>query len=177
MSSVADLDARPLTTPFGERTGLLVVRLMEINNISLFRLSKGRVGGTIFGAPVILLTTSGRTTGTRHTKPLLALEDAGRWVVAGSRGGTTRNPDWYENLVAFEAEGQQGAGGDGPELAPPEVEAAGGRRLTVRSEVLEDAEREQWWSRLVEVYPKFDTYQRRAPHRTIPVVGLSPVSH
>jgi deazaflavin-dependent oxidoreductase (nitroreductase family) len=96
-----DLDGRPAPTPFSERTGLLAVRFMEATNISLFRLSKGKVGGTIFGAPVVLLTTSGRTTGIRRTKPLLALEDGISWIVVGSRGGTSSNPDWYENLVAY----------------------------------------------------------------------------
>jgi F420H(2)-dependent quinone reductase len=169
---VADLDARPPTTPFGERTALLLVRVMESNNVTLFRLSKGRVGGTIFGAPVVLLTTSGRRTGVRRTKPLLALPDGRSWIVIASRGGTVRNPDWYENLVAYER--RRETPGAGPDLAAPVVEAAGSEPVAVRTEVLGGEERERWWQRLVDVYPKFTGYQRRALHRTIPVVRLTP---
>jgi deazaflavin-dependent oxidoreductase (nitroreductase family) len=165
---VVDLDARPAPTPFSERTGLLGVRVMEATNICLFRLSKGRVGGTIFGAPVVLLTTSGRTTGIRRTKPLLALQDGDAWIVAGSRGGTSKNPDWYENLVAFHQRA---------DLAAPVVECAGDHRVAVRSTVLRGRERDEWWSRLVAVYPKFDAYQQRAPHREIPIVRLTPTTH
>jgi deazaflavin-dependent oxidoreductase (nitroreductase family) len=171
---MVDLDARPAPTPFSERTGLLGVRVMEATNICLFRLSKGRVGGTIFGAPVVLLTTSGRKTGVRRTKPLLALENGDSWIVAGSRGGTTHNPDWYENLLAFE---RRGPVSTAPELAAPEVEYAGDHRVRVTSKVLNGRDREQWWSRLVSAYPKFAAYQQRAPHRKIPVVRLTPTTH
>jgi deazaflavin-dependent oxidoreductase (nitroreductase family) len=168
---VVDLDARPVPTAFSERTGLLGVRVMEATNICLFRLSKGRVGGTIFGSPVVLLTTSGRKTGVRRTKPLLALEDGPSWIVAGSRGGTTHNPDWYENLLAVE---RRTRAADGSELAAPQVEYAGNRRVTVTSKVLIGRDRARWWNSLVSVYPKFDAYQVRAPHREIPVVRLTP---
>jgi deazaflavin-dependent oxidoreductase (nitroreductase family) len=168
---VVDLDARPAPTAFSERTGLLGMRVMEAANISVFRLSKGRVGGTIFGAPVVLLTTSGRTSGRRRTKPLLSLEDGTSWIVAGSRGGTTRNPDWYENLLAFiRSTTTAGAA----KLTPPEVEAAAGHRVAVKPRVLHGPERELWWSELVGVYPKFEAYQQRVPHREIPVVRLTP---
>jgi hypothetical protein len=176
---VVDIDGRPAPTPFSERTGLLMVRFMEATNISLFRLSKGRVGGTIFGAPVILLTTSGRRTGQRHTKPLLALVDNGSWIVVGSRGGTTHNPDWYENLLAYEKSQERGGAPsrNSPVLTAPEVEFVGDQRVTVRSKVLEGEERAHWWARLVQVYPRFEAYQARAPHRQIPVLRLTPSGH
>jgi deazaflavin-dependent oxidoreductase (nitroreductase family) len=150
---------------------LLAVRSMEAAHLSIFRLSKGRAGGTIFGAPVILLTTAGRVTGERHTKPLLALDDAGSWVVVGSRGGTSDHPDWFKNLVAYQ---RSGATDRTPQLTAPEVEHAHGT-TTVRFEVLRDVERESWWARLTEIYPKFDAYQERATARTIPVVRLTPL--
>lgn len=152
---------------------------MEATNISLFRLSKGRVGGTIFGTPVILLTTSGGKTGARHTTPLLALEDGISWIVVGSRGGTSNNPDWYENLLSYQ-HSQQADGAlaaNAPVLIAPEVEYTGDRRVAVRSEVVTEAERTKWWARMVEVYPRFDAYRTRAPHREIPVLRLTPLGH
>ena len=169
---MVDLDARPAPTPFSEKVGLSAVRYMEAINLSLFRLSKGKVGGTIFGVPVILLTASGRTTGARYTKPLLALEDGESWIVAGSRGGTRNHPDWFENLMAF-AQHEAGSAA----LAPPEVEAAGREPVPVRAEVLEGAVRDEWWARLVDVYSRFASYQARSPAREIPVVRLTPATH
>lgn len=176
MTPVVDLDSRPAPTAFSERSGLLGVRVMENINISLFRLSKGRVGGSIWGSPVILLTVSGRRTGVRHTKPLLALPDDGSWIVAGSRGGTTHHPDWLLNLVAYEAQVRDGVvpTRDGRPLAAPVVEWPGAHRAPVRTTVLEGDERARWWRELVRVYAKFDSYQQRAPHREIPVARLTP---
>ena len=151
---MVDLNSRPDTTAFTERTGLLGVRVMESINIGLFRLSKGQVGATIFGAPVILLTTSGRKTGNRHTKPLLALPDGTSWIIVGSRGGTSRHPDWFHNLEAHRTSPGR--------LAAPVVESSGQPNTTVRSEILTGAEREQWWERLAALYPKFNSYQDRA---------------
>ncbi len=155
---------------------------MESVNLCLFRLSKGRTGGTIFGVPVILLTTSGRRTGARHTKPLLALEDDGSWIVVASRGGTQHDPDWYRNLEAYAAQVDSGGPEAGAvELAPPEVEPAGAAPVAVTAERLQGAERREWWDRLLEVYPRFAAYQaadathdpRAAAHAHDALINLS----
>lgn len=173
---MVDLSSRPPSTPFSERCGLLGVRSMEAINIFLFSLSHGRVGGSIWGSPVVLLTASGRRTGKRFTKPLLALEDGPSWILVGSRGGTTSHPDWYRNLLAYERQEREGTvdTADGQPLAPPVVQWAGGQSAPVRTEVLDGAERDRWWAELVRVYPKFGAYQDRAEHREIPVLRITP---
>jgi deazaflavin-dependent oxidoreductase (nitroreductase family) len=124
------------------------------------------VGGEIFGQPVILLTTTGRTSGIRRTKPLLAMRDGAAWIVVGSRGGTREHPQWYRNLVAYR---------DDPDrLVPPTVEAADNVTTSVESEDLTGADLAEWWTRLVAVYPKFQAYQDRTRGRTIPVIRLTP---
>lgn len=163
---MVDLGSRPAPTPFSEHTGLLGVRVMESINISLFRLSKGHVGGEIFGEPVILLTTTGRTSGIRRTKPLLALCDGAAWIVVGSRGGTREHPHWYLNLLAYRDEPDR--------LAAPTVEAADNVTTAVGLEVLSGEDHQQWWKKLVAVYPKFQAYQDRTANRTIPVIRLTP---
>ncbi len=163
---MVDLGSRPPPTPFSEHTGLLGVRVMESINIGLFRLSKGHVGGEIFGEPVILLTTTGRTSGIRRTKPLLSLRDGVAWIIVGSRGGTREHPQWYRNLVAYRNEPDR--------LLPPTVEAADDETTEVESTDLTGDDYDHWWRRLVEVYPKFQAYQDRTPSRTIPVVRLTP---
>ena len=163
-----DLHARPPQTPFTERLALGSVRYLEAVSMGWYRAAGRGVGGSIYGAPVLLLTASGRVSGRRRTKPLLSLEDDDGWVVVGSRGGMAGHPEWYLNLLAYEADP------DAPHLDPPEVEVAGRPPVSVRATVIEGDERARWWERLVSVYPRFAAYQERATERVIPIVRLSP---
>ena len=64
-----------------------------------YLVSDGRVGASTPMGPVLLLTTIGRRTGRRRTKPLLFLRDgSSSYVVVASNGGRDRNPDWWWNL-------------------------------------------------------------------------------
>lgn len=140
----------------------------ELVNIGAYRLSGGSFGSSIGGAPVLLLTVSGRRTGIRRTKPLLALPDGDGWIVVASRAGTAEHPQWYENLMAYEADPSRA------DLEVPVAEAEGRPPAPVRAEVLEGDERARWWAALNEVYPSFDAYQGRTARR-IPVLRLHPV--
>ena len=60
------------------------------------------------------------------------------------------HPEWYLNLLAYEAEPEA------PHLEPPEVEVAGRPPVTVRTTVVDGDDRERWWKRLVSVYPRFE---------------------
>lgn len=173
---MVDLTSRPPTTPFTERIGLICVRYMEAINTSLYRLSDGRIGSTIWGQPVILLTASGRTTGIRRTKPLLGLPDGANWIVVASRGGTSGHPEWFLNLMAYEERVALGTVNDPPALAPPTVEV-GDQVNPVRATVVEDPDRAEWWAHLIAVYPRFESYQARSPQRRIEVVRLTPATH
>ncbi len=113
------------------------MRMLEATNVSVFRWSKGRVGGSFGGAPVILLTTSGHRTGARQTRPLLALDDDGTWIVVGPQVGTVddprlvREPARVRALPALRA----AAAANAPVLIAPEVEYWGDRRVAVRADV------------------------------------------
>jgi deazaflavin-dependent oxidoreductase (nitroreductase family) len=170
---MVDLTTRPEPTPFSERIGLICVRYMEAINTSLYRLSDGRIGSTIWGQPVILLTASGRTTGIRRTKPLLALPDGPNWIVVASRGGTSGHPEWFLNLMAYEERVALGTENEPPALAPPTIEV-GDQVMPVRAAVLEDPDRATWWAHLIAVYPRFESYQARSPQRRIEVLRLTP---
>src|SRR5436190_23035525 len=92
--------ARPMT-PFQERLGRVTVQYMTGLNNTVFRLSGGRVAGRVpSGAPICLLTTVGRKTGRVRTVPLLYLADGDDLVVVASRGGMTKHPAWYLNVLA-----------------------------------------------------------------------------
>ncbi|MBA2447345.1 MAG: nitroreductase family deazaflavin-dependent oxidoreductase [Chloroflexi bacterium] len=68
--------------------------------IEEFRRNGGRVGGLYEGASLLLLTTTGRRSGKRHTTPLAYQTDDDRLIVIAANVGATRWPDWYHNLVA-----------------------------------------------------------------------------
>src|SRR5207237_8767129 len=67
----------------------------------------GVVGSDASGAPILVVTTTGRKSGAKRSTPLIFGEDRGRYVVVASLGGHAKNPQWYLNLLADpDAEGQ-----------------------------------------------------------------------
>jgi deazaflavin-dependent oxidoreductase (nitroreductase family) len=113
-------------------------------------------GGPPDGRPLLLLTTTGRRTGRRHTTPVMRLVVDGRDAVVASNNGAPRHPDWFHNLVAD------------PDVT---VEVAG-ETYPARAVVPEGAERDRIWAQIVAAHPFFAEHQSRANPRTIPVVVL-----
>jgi deazaflavin-dependent oxidoreductase (nitroreductase family) len=123
----------------------------------VYRVTGGRLGGRMVGAPVLLLTTTGRKTGKQRTSPLLYLEDGEDLVIVASNGGAPRHPTWWLNL-----------------RADPEASVEiGNRKLRVRAEEASPEEKERLWTRLVAMYGPYESYRRRTD-RDIPVVILRP---
>jgi deazaflavin-dependent oxidoreductase (nitroreductase family) len=134
----------------------LIIKVFSALNRTVYRASGGRIGGRLRGAPILLLTTTGRVSGKRRTKPLLYLVDGADLVVAASYGGLPRHPAWYLNLVAN-----------------PDVEVEIGRkRRRLRARTATPEERVRLWPRLVELFASYEAYQRKTT-REIPVVVLS----
>lgn len=76
--------------------------MREINNgvIAEFRANNGKLSGPMEGAPILLLTTTGRSSGHAHTTPVGFIDADGRIVAAAANGGSDDHPDWYRNLEA-----------------------------------------------------------------------------
>lgn len=107
------------------------------------------------GAPILILTTTGRRTGQERLRPLIFGEEDGRYVVVASQGGAPRHPHWYLNLSA-----------------DPNVRVQiKGDRFPARARTAVGEERDRLWRRMAEIWPPYDDYQRRTD-RTIPVVVL-----
>jgi F420H(2)-dependent quinone reductase len=127
---------------------------------AMVSMSGGRVGTKFRGQPLILLTTTGRRTGTPRTWPLVGLpidrQDRTRgWVVAASYGAHDANPAWYLNLQAH----------------PEATVRDGTQEARVRARDATPAERGEHWPRFVDVLDTYAQYQD-ATDRTIPVVIL-----
>ena len=106
-----------------------------------------------------MLTTTGAKSGRRHTLPLVALPEDDRIMVIASNYGQQRNPSWYYNLRAH----------------PAATIVFEGDELQVTARELEGEERERLYARGIEIYPGWEQYRKRASHRQIPVIELTPV--
>ena len=123
--------------------------------IEEFRANGGRVGGVWEGRPLLLLTTTGAKSGSKHTTPLMHHREGARAFVFASRGGAPTSPDWFHNLVANPA-------------VTVELEAD---RFHARAAVLEGAERDRVYAIQATNFPQFAEYQAKTA-RKIPVVEL-----
>lgn len=123
--------------------------------IEEFRANKGNVGGQFAGAPMVLITTTGRKSGLKRVNPMMYLELDGRRFVFASKAGHHEHPDWYTNLVAN-----------------PQVTVEIGEETYDATAVpLADPERGEIYAVQAERYPGFAEYQEKTD-RVIPVVEL-----
>jgi F420H(2)-dependent quinone reductase len=121
----------------------------------LYRRSGGKIGGTMFGAPVLLLTTTGRKSGRVWTVPVMYQPDGGRWVVVASNGGKPRHPAWWLNLRAH----------------PDASIQIGREKHLVSATAAMGEERQRLWRLMAGMYKGYYEYAKKTT-RTIPVVVL-----
>jgi deazaflavin-dependent oxidoreductase (nitroreductase family) len=154
-SSEADKE-RPWTET-EERLGAIGIRVMSALNTWVYRFSDGKYGSEFpSGAPILLLTTTGRKSGEPRTAPLLYLRDGEDYIIVASKGGMSRHPQWYLNLQA-----------------QPRCEVQVGKEtFRVTAAAVDEEEKKELWPRLVAMYPDYDVYQKRTA-RQIPVVRLT----
>jgi deazaflavin-dependent oxidoreductase (nitroreductase family) len=132
---------------------------MDIQAINHRVIAQFRAGGEIEGMHrdrIVLLTTTGARTGTRHTTPMMFHRDGDRLLVIASNRGAPKDPDWYRNLLAN---------------SQVTVEV-GNERYEAVATALEGDERDRLWTMLKTTYPFFADHEAIAG-RTIPVVALS----
>ena len=107
--------------------------------------------------PVCYLTTRGRRSGLERTSPLLYLDDGDAVVVAESNWGQRSRPEWALNLDA-----------------EPQAELTiSGETRPVRARGASFDEEARYWPLLLEIWPGWDGYRRRAG-RSIGLYVLEP---
>jgi deazaflavin-dependent oxidoreductase (nitroreductase family) len=129
------------------RLGSLVVRGLTPLDRRLLQRTAGRYTalGPI-GAPVILLTTTGRMSGQPRTTPLLYVYGGEVLYVIGSNFGQSHHPAWTANLLAD----------------PHAVVTIAGERIPVRAELLADPGRKaEIFGRFVETAEAYAAYRNR----------------
>lgn len=131
--------------------------LLNEEHTKVYRETDGESGYIWNGAPILLLTTTGRRSGQQRTTPLIFGQDGDDYLIVASMGGMPRHPWWYENLVA------------NPE-AEIQVKAD---TIPVTARTASPDEKARLWPIMREIWPSYDAYQSRT-EREIPVVVLTP---
>jgi len=124
-------------------------------HVRRYQATDGSDGYIFNGAPILLLTTTGRKSGTQHTTPLIFGEDNGRYLIVGSRGGADTHAQWYLNLRKNPEVGVQ----------------VKGDKFKARARAADDSEKPALWETMTKIWPAYDDYQKRT-QRPIPVVIL-----
>jgi proline iminopeptidase len=107
------------------------------------------------GSTILLLTTTGRSTGRETTTPLIYNLDGDTPVIVASKGGARDHPGWFKNLAKTLRSASRSRA----------------RSSAPRARVAEGEERERLWELMNEVWPHYDEYATRTD-REIPVVVL-----
>ena len=136
----------------------LLAKVITRVHRKVYRASKGRVGGSLFGSPVVMLTTTGRKSGLPHTVMVGApIREPGRVVVAGSHGGADHDPQWVRNVRSN----------------PTVAVVSEGREQMMTARVADANERAALWPELVRAMPSYEKYQAKTT-RQFPVVIMEP---
>jgi deazaflavin-dependent oxidoreductase (nitroreductase family) len=148
---------------------ILAAPYLKLHDV-VYRATNGAIGKRGVGAPTLLLTTTGRKTGTARTHSLVYAKDGDDYVVVASKGGSDQPPAWLLNLQAN-----------------PDVHVQDGRRgLDATASVATGDERARLWVLVNRnnrglapllhrgAIGRYDVYQRNTT-REIAVVVLTPV--
>jgi deazaflavin-dependent oxidoreductase (nitroreductase family) len=136
----------------------LIARAGNVVHRAVVTASKGRIGGTGFGMPVVVLTTTGRKSGKQRTTMLTTpVHDENRVVLVASYGGDDRHPAWFLNLR------------DNPDV---ELTLKGQSRA-MKARVASAEEKAELWPEVTKAYKGYAQYQTRTD-RDIPLVILEP---
>ncbi len=153
------MPAKPPPKGLNAPTTKRIIKWMSRATTWIYQKTDGKIGGKFLqGAPVALLTTTGRKTGEPRVSPLLFWREGNRIVLIASQGGAANNPMWYLNLKAS------------PNVSVQIKDEV----LTLKARDATEAERAEYWPKMATMYSSFDDYQSWTD-RVIPVVICDPV--
>jgi F420H(2)-dependent quinone reductase len=125
-----------------------------------YRATGGRIGHVLPGVPgrMLLLDHRGARSGRRRTSPLLYFRDGENLVIVASKGGFSKHPAWFHNLMAN----------------PDTSVQIRSERVSVHARRATAEERQRLWPQALRSYRGYGDYQRRSRGRQIPLVVLEP---
>ncbi len=137
------------------RTNTAALKAFNDQVIDEFRANSGKVGGVFEDFHVLLLTTTGATSGQPRLTPLSYFTINGSMVVVGSRGGAPKHPAWVNNLRAN----------------PTARVEAGTESFEVTAREVHGEQRDAIFNEIVVLVPNYGVYQNKTT-RVIPVFEL-----
>ncbi len=134
-----------------------VIRFFTGLNVLIYRLSGGRLMNRLEGAPICLVTMTGRKSGKKKTIALMYTAHGEDVLLVASLGGAPQHPVWYHNLKA-----------------QPQIEIQVGRvRRQMLAREATPEEKRALWPVVVANYKSFAAYQQRTT-RDIPLFICAP---
>jgi deazaflavin-dependent oxidoreductase (nitroreductase family) len=114
-------------------------------------------GGPLRGHPLLVMHATGARSGEPRRAILTYSRDGAAFVVAGTAGGSTKDPAWVSNVRAH-----------------PDVTIEIGRRsFSATATIAPEDERRRLWDAHVEALPWFAGYAAQVD-RPIPMIRLTP---
>jgi deazaflavin-dependent oxidoreductase (nitroreductase family) len=132
-------------------------RLFGDEHVRQYEATNGQTGYEWNNTKILILRTTGRTSGELRKAPLIFGRDGANYLIVASKGGAPDHPGWYKNLSAH------------PDL---EIQVKGDI-LPVRARTASTEEKQRLWPIMVKEWPDYDKYQKSTT-RDIPLVILSP---
>jgi F420H(2)-dependent quinone reductase len=143
-----------------EKFGSWIISKVGRWQTTVYELSGGRLWNTFLGGPVAILTVVGRKSGVVRKIPLLFLKHGDNVVMTASKGGMSKLPVWYHNVVAADTVDIQ----------------IGSDKKTYRMREANEQEETTLWPLLEAMYPDYKEYRARTEGvRKIPVLIFTPV--
>ena len=127
------------------------------DHVARYLATDGEDGAIWEGAPVIILSTTGRRSGKVRRTPLIRVRDGDNYLVVASMGGAPEHPRWYLNITA-----------------DPDVTVQDRAEVhQLRARTATPEEKAALWPVAVEQWPDYATYQA-STDRDIPLVICEP---
>lgn len=132
-------------------------KLFMAVHVWIYRLSGGKLGGTMRGFKVLLLTTTGRKSGKTYTTPLGRFDHEDGYIIVASNAGQPTHPAWYYNLKS------------NPHVTVQVLD----RVIPATAEVLSGEARMEAWRQVITTAPSYANYEKQTT-REIPLILLHP---
>ncbi|MEU7898402.1 nitroreductase family deazaflavin-dependent oxidoreductase [Nonomuraea sp. NPDC049152] len=128
------------------------------DHIRTYLETNGEKGHMYQGWPTLLLTTRGRKSGKLRRTALIYGQDADRYLLVASNGGSAAHPAWYLNVMA----------------EPDVTLQVKADRFAARARTATAEEKPALWTAMTSIFPLYDSYQTKAD-REIPLVIMERV--
>ena len=126
--------------------------------VFIYRLTGGKLGGSMGKFRVLILTTKGRKSGKILSNPVGYFERDGKYIIVASNSGNDKNPSWYYNIKS------------NPNDVTIQVNE---KIMRVTPEIVLGEQRKPVYEWIASIAPNFGDYEKKTT-REIPLVFLKP---